>query len=293
MRGAIAVLAAWVAFLFVPGVAQGAAPLCNWEGYAITWCSGGYNCPTGQTCKMMQSFWCGNQEPMGDPRCVHSPCLGCDGNDDGNTFSSCTRPGGQEICANRIDENWSGCADEGCTLGKEPCSCTAACSRNVCSPVPVATCKPNKPAKEICFNKIDDNCNGQVDEGCECKSPSAGGNRDEPACCHVAAGADPILLGNESAVMEPFTDFEVEAVVRLGVTRTYTSADGSLRGGPHGIFGPGWHHEWEGELSCSEGVCTVSQGIARGSRFAFSQTALSLDGTETVEVWRPYQDEVT
>ncbi|HSN91239.1 MAG TPA: DUF6531 domain-containing protein, partial [Anaeromyxobacteraceae bacterium] len=159
--------------------------------------------------------------------------------------------------------------------------------------MPLATCDPFNGGREVCFNLKDDNCNGFVDEGCSCKSPSAGGNRDEPACCSVSAGADPILLGNQSAVTDPFTDFAVEAVVRLGVTRTYTSADGALQGGPYGIFGPGWHHEWEGELTCANGTCTVSQGIAMGLRFALSQTALSLDGTETLEVWRPYQDEVT
>jgi hypothetical protein len=294
MRGAIAVAAACVALgFFPPGRAEGAAPLCNWEGYAIGWCGSGYNCPEGHSCKLFQGYHCGNQQPSGEPQCVHQPCLGCDGNDDFNTFSSCTQPGGPEVCANRVDDDYSGCADEGCTLGFAPCTCTSSCAENSCSPPPLATCDPFNGGQEICHNRKDDNCNGLVDEGCSCKSPSAGGDRDEAACCHVAAGADPILLGNGSAVTEPFTDFEVEALVRLGVTRTYTSADGSLRGGPHGIFGPGWHHEWEGELSCAEGICVVSQGIARGLRFAFAHTALSLDGAETVEVWRPYQDEVT
>ena len=46
-------------------------------------------------------------------------------------------------------------------------------------------------------------------------------------------------LVTRAAVTEPFTDFSVEAIVALGVKRTYTSADATLRGKPVRIFGRG------------------------------------------------------
>ncbi|HSN90694.1 MAG TPA: DUF6531 domain-containing protein, partial [Anaeromyxobacteraceae bacterium] len=306
MRGAIVAVAACVALasVFLAGAAEGAAPLCNWEGYYVAWCGSGYNCPEGQSCKLAQSFWCGNQQPADEPHCTAQPCLACDGNDAANTFSNCTRPGGAEECGpsregNGIDENWSGCADEGCTKGEPPCACEKTCKTNVCSPVPLADCEVRKDVPEICANGEDENCNGEVDERCSLGWGPAGGggggggppNPDPPMCKDTSgtAGSDPILLATRSAMTEPFTDFAVEGMVRLSLTRTYTSADASIvAGAAPGIFGRGWHHGWEAELSCSAGVCTVTQGIDAGFRFAFSETAVSLDGLETWNVYRPY-----
>jgi hypothetical protein len=107
-------------------------------------------------------------------------------------------------------------------------------------------------------------------------------------CGGDTAGKDPILLSNGSAVTEPFTDFSVEFATTLSMTRTYTSADASVGGGPIGWFGRGWHHELEAELACRDGVCTVSQGIHPGLRYSDPQPAVSLDGTETWLVYRPF-----
>lgn len=79
-----------------------------------------------------------------------------------------------------------------------------------------------------------------------------------------SGGSDPLMLANRSAVTEPFTDFSVTALLRLSVSRTYSSADVSVRGtGAPGIFGRGWHHDWESEVICQGfgGACQVSMGL--------------------------------
>jgi hypothetical protein len=121
--------------------------------------------------------------------------------------------GQSEVCGNGIDDDFSGCIDQGCVKGKPPCTCVAACKTAACSPVPVSTCNPTNSQRELCANGADDNCNGQVDEGCAPKSPGS---------CYDRAGADPILLGSRSAVTEPFADFSSDTVVQLSLTRTYT-----------------------------------------------------------------------
>jgi RHS repeat-associated protein len=130
---------------------------------------------------------------------------------------------------------------------------------------------------EVCGDGGDNNGNGLVDEGCgmsdappaeACFEPPA--STDSAAQSSVAevnagcangdfAGYDPINLSARSATTEPFTDFEVAVLRPLGVTRSYSSGD-VMAGGAAGIFGLGWHHQWETTLTCSgNGVsCTVS-----------------------------------
>jgi hypothetical protein len=79
-----------------------------------------------------------------------------------------------EICGNAIDDNCDGQIDEGCstppcTQGTTTCG-LGACQntiQNCINGVP-QTCTPGPtyPSPEICSNGIDENCNGQIDEGC-------------------------------------------------------------------------------------------------------------------------------
>ena len=65
------------------------------------------------------------------------------------------------------------------------------------------------------------------------------------------AGEDPLELRSRAAVTEPFTDFAAESIVRLSLTRMYSSADDSVRRGmASGPFGRGWRDEWQSEQSC-------------------------------------------
>lgn len=212
------------------------------------------------------------------------------------TKDRCSHPDqGNEICGDKKDNNWDGCADEGCIEGTPPCTCTTSCATKSCSAAPLATCDPQDlDADEICGNGEDDNCDGDVDEGCEpepepppAPDPVPPPPPPDPKCCGCKGGADPILLADRRAVTIPFTDFSASAVVALGISRTWNSLDSSHLGGDVGVFGRGWHHQWEATLTCSGGVCTVARGAGVGSRFQIAESALSLDGTESWQLYRP------
>jgi len=168
-------------------------------------------------------------------------CNGIDDNCDGRIDEGCP-----EICGNGRDDNANGQIDEGCA--------------------------------EICGNGIDDNHDGRIDEGCEPvvpPDPSLGTSNPVQEMndgCSLGdwAGSDPIQLSNRAAVTEPYTDFEVSALGRLGITRSYTSADALKVPVSPGIFGIGWHHNWEATLSCSGGgqSCNIENGLGTPLKFA-------------------------
>ena len=95
---------------------------------------------------------------------------------------STVHPGAVEVCGNGIDDNCNGQIDEGCTvytLYKDANGDPAFSVTNFTGIVPVGYvtnnnhCNDNNKnvnpgAVEICGNGIDDNCNGQIDEGCSC-----------------------------------------------------------------------------------------------------------------------------
>lgn len=79
-----------------------------------------------------------------------------------------------ETC-NGIDDNCNGQIDDGvsqkqttCGVGKCQATVTQSCSSGQFTPV----CMPGAPGTETCGNSIDDNCNGQTDEGCACSPGS-------------------------------------------------------------------------------------------------------------------------
>lgn len=255
--------------LALTGAAARAADSCNTRQYTRYWIArdpavclpGILSPPWDDYCCLMQTANCSDGSPSGPLRCLGDGACWDGGSAADISWCPQTDPGvcgpggvgGPEVC-DGIDNNYDGCIDEGCTIGRGQCTCAGSCNgANSCSSPAAATCTPFRSTiKEICGNRADDNCNGLVDEGCTPKAPNS---------CGAVAGKDPILLFTRSVVTEPFTDFEVQAVARLGLTRTYTSADASLQGGPIGIFGRGWHHEWEATLSCEGEYCTVARGM--------------------------------
>ena len=80
--------------------------------------------------------------------------------------------GRDELCGNSIDDDCDGQTDEGFTLN-QPCDVgVGVCQRNgvtVCDPTGLATtcsAMAGAPgASELCGNNLDDDCNGQTDEG--------------------------------------------------------------------------------------------------------------------------------
>jgi RHS repeat-associated protein len=278
------------------------APLCSTATYGSSWCESPCpkrDDPEGKGCVLMQSFWCGSGRPTGAPMCAYDLGGACPLGymcDSPTSYDRCGAIQSNEACDGGTDNNADGCVDEGCTKGTPPCTCSRKCINFSCTAPTVADCKPYTSTPEICGNRKDDNCNGQVDEGCKTpKAPGPAGPADGLSCQEGGggAGSDPILLANQAAVTEPFTDFSVETVTTLSIARTYSSADASLAAGePPGIFGPGWHHDREAELTCEADYCTVSQGLDSGFRFSYSETVPSLDGAESWDVYRPYANEV-
>ena len=92
--------------------------------------------------------------------------------------SSCTAgtAAASEICGNNIDDNCNGAADEGCAC--VPGNITACPTIGICSgqtklclasgQFGSCTGGVQPAAAEDCSTPLDDNCNGQVNEGCAC-----------------------------------------------------------------------------------------------------------------------------
>lgn len=299
-----------------PGNA-GAAALCNpfscTQQYQQ---AGGAPCGTMECCWVRQGFDCATMTG-GSVTCpTVSSSGGCN--------SSCIYPfeaydtctvdqdcpygmGEPEVCDNGEDDDYDGCVDEGCEkeyYGDPACTCTSSCAKPACGPVPDAECDPRKDdVREVCGDGKDNNCSGAVDEGCAPDDPDGGGplgGGGPPGggpppppppgpgpTCGKEGGVDPLLLANRSAATNSFTDFSVSAITPLGVSRTWTSLDASYFGGPTGIFGNGWHHDWEATLSCSGEFCTVARGAREGLRFVKAEAVPSLDGAETWQLYRP------
>jgi RHS repeat-associated protein len=213
---------------------------------------------------------------------------------DPNTFTPSTTIGAcrhlgedSEICGDSIDNNWNGCADEGCTIGWGSCTCQASCDKTSCTSPPLAGCDPlKKEETEYCDGK-DNNCDGNTDEDCEPPRCDGGSCSDPARDAGAQGGKDPILLGWKNVITLPYTDFEATAVTRLSMRRTYNSNDGMMFGDLPPIFGTGWRHEWEAALSCEEDRCTVGRGGRSGLEFTKAETALSVDGAETLQMYRP------
>lgn len=232
-------------------------------------------------CALYDPQWCSDGTPApGRSQLVLTGYESCD------TYylaDRCPAPATPDVCGSGIDSDRDGCTDTGCLLGSGACTCTAECNEASCASPQLATCDPFVDRPEICGDEEDNNCNGSVDEGCfppkdECNDGAT-------------AGFDPIMLANQSAVTEPFTDFSVETgLATLSITRTYASNDWAYFGGPVGIFGRGWHHNWEGTLSCSGVDCTVLVSGAAGYRFRFARSAPSLDGGELWDIYEPSSD---
>jgi RHS repeat-associated protein len=282
-----AILLAWPA--------RAAAPLCDNHTYCVTTCEQNELNPKFNNIYNKFSY-CATGAEAG-----HSWSDNCDPATfvaSNNQATACPNGvgDGSEIPGNEKDDNANGCIDEGTKKGEAPCDCTRACKKLVCNAV--ADCNPSDGKKELCGDAKDNNCNEKADEGCFLPQgpgggggggggPFGGGGGGGDKCCDCKAGKDPIALASRLAVTEPFSDFSVDAVVQLAVKRSWNSGDASLQGGAPGIFGRGWHHQWEGTLTCVGDECTVGRGALAALQFKRAETASSPDGSETWQIYRP------
>jgi len=175
---------------------QGAQGVAGAKGPAGPKGSTGAQGPIGKTGPQGQGFTCVNGDLLG---CYTAPsgvstlnvgtCRSGTRICAGGVFGTCTgevKPV-TEICGDRIDNNCNGSVDEGCAPPPSPCvdadadgyfGITAICvTGNDCNDSDPAV---NPGAVEVC-NGIDDNCDGQVDEGGVCGLSSYSN-------CSVAAG---------------------------------------------------------------------------------------------------------
>ncbi len=194
-------------------------------------CGAGGSCPSGFVCQsfkagevcvpqlgtctctaevLSQNWGCSTQSPLG--KCVGTQTCGENG------WSQCSAPVPSPELCDGLDNDCNGQADDkyaslGSDCGVGVCAggkfqCSADKKGVVCST------EVKKPAKDLCNNGLDDNCDGKTDEGCPPKDTDQDGTpdltdcgpylaqvrpgADEPCCALLASGATPVAVDVEA-----------------------------------------------------------------------------------------------
>ena len=106
----------------------------------------------------------------------------------GSEVDSCTEgiPSANDATCNGVDDDCDGTADEDYTPTATSCGIGACAATGTTSCVAGSeedSCTPGTPSAEICDDGLDNNCDGEVDEGCvEC---SVNGECDDGVACTV------------------------------------------------------------------------------------------------------------
>ncbi len=93
-----------------------------------------------------------------------------------------------ERCGDGVDNDCNGEIDEECTCADDderPCSNECGGGSEICANGMFTGCSAPTPRPEVCGNGIDENCDGQLDDGCDCNQ--AGETRECVTACGSGA----------------------------------------------------------------------------------------------------------
>lgn len=146
--------------------------------------------PQGPTCTDVDQDGYGNP---GDASCPKGSAMDCDDND------PAVSPGATENCTDNIDNNCNGLTDAqdpnavGCPTCTDADNDTYFAEGASCGTA--QDCDDSDPAvnpgmAEDCATSVDDDCDGQVNEGCDPACPDADGDSYTDASCGGADCAD-------------------------------------------------------------------------------------------------------
>lgn len=147
--------------------------------------TGGFNPGTGGAAGVAAAAGQGGSGNAAGQAGTGGSSCSVDGGGPVGSGGSGANPGGPDICGNGLDDNVNGFIDEGCkcTIGAtQPCysgppgkAGVGACAKGT------ETCQGTAefpgwskcsgdvlPTSEICGDGVDNNCDGQIDEYCEC-----------------------------------------------------------------------------------------------------------------------------
>jgi peptidoglycan/xylan/chitin deacetylase (PgdA/CDA1 family) len=148
---------------------------------------------------------------------------------DCNDNNSEIHPGAADSTCNGIDDNCNGLVDESFSPTATNCGigqCSSSGFLQCISGIQINSCTPKPPIAEICNNSIDDNCNGQKDEGCSRTliiRPSGQGYRKDWTNVNCQTGT-----GEYRCVMYPVADSRVYLKDSGTGKETFTFSDVSL-----------------------------------------------------------------
>jgi hypothetical protein len=133
--------------------------------------------PTAETCNGIDDDCDGvTDENLGTTTCGVGACRRTVDNCHAGVPQSCTpgTPAPDDGTCNLVDDDCDGSVDEDYISVPTTCgvgACQANGSTSCVNGTVVDSCQAGSPSEEICSDLIDNDCDGEVDEGCPAKAP--------------------------------------------------------------------------------------------------------------------------